>query len=74
MANSKAELIEELNRILMIHDVNWHLLPQEDLEKLIAAFRKLKSEFDQLFDIFDQIFEIPVPVETDSKLWRDYVA
>lgn len=73
MSDKKSELIEELNRILMVHDVSWQLLPQEDLERLVSAFRKLKCEFDEVFKIVDEILEQPLTVVEDSKQeWRRY--
>jgi hypothetical protein len=74
---SKVELIAELSRILMVQNVSWHLLPQTDLERLVSAFNKLKTEFEQFFQVMDEleafIDDMSVAMVPQSELWRDYV-
>jgi hypothetical protein len=69
----KKVLIRELDQILMVHNVSWHLLPREDLERLVMAFRKLKFEVEQVFALVDEITdEAPLAPSEDKREWKRY--
>jgi len=49
--SQKERIIERLNQILQIHDINWGLLPEQDLMRLFDGFQRLKQEFEEVFRV-----------------------
>ena len=67
MQKTRQQIIEELNRFLLI-DVCWDGLSEEDLSKLAFAFRKLRFELEEIFEILDEAL---IPIQ-DKGEWRNY--
>lgn len=70
---TKAELVAELNRYLFV-EVDWERMSIEDLQKLYAAFERLRVEIEQIFALLDEITEISmVPGGDGKREWENYV-
>lgn len=51
---TKAQLIRELNQMLLLKDVNWQLLPKKDIAKLYNAFLRLRDDVEEVFKLCEE--------------------
>jgi len=70
---TKAELVVELNRYLLV-EVHWERMLEEDLLKLCEAFERLRRDVEGVFGFLDEVLDqAPLTLVEDSKKeWKRY--